>query len=179
MTEPSPLSERERADLTAYLDGELTGEAARALEVKLNLHPQARAEAEALRRTWDMLDFLPRPQPSADFTHRTMERLTPLPSTRRGKLRMRCLRLAWLAAILLAAWGGYVAYSWLAPIDPVLDSPEPTQGMRDLQERQWIERLPRRVREELEKLLAEKRAARIGELREQEKRQRRQWMRAR
>ena len=28
MTEPSHMSEQERADLVAYLDGELTGEAA-------------------------------------------------------------------------------------------------------------------------------------------------------
>lgn len=82
MSEPSPLSERERADLVAYLDGELTGEAARALEGKLSRHPEVRAEAEALRRTWAMLDFLPRAKPSTDFTHRTMEKLTPIRNAR-------------------------------------------------------------------------------------------------
>src|SRR3954451_13737717 len=62
MTIPSGLSEQERADLVAYLDGELTGEAARALEAKITLDPQARAEAETLKRTWELLDFLPKPE---------------------------------------------------------------------------------------------------------------------
>jgi len=101
MTEPSHFSEQERADLVAYLDGELTGEAARALEAKLSLDPAARAEADALRRTWELLDFLPRPQPSLRFTHRTLERLSPLRADeqqRRQLWRMRCLlgRLRWL-----------------------------------------------------------------------------------
>ena len=83
MTEPSPRNEQEQADLVAYLDGELTGEAARTLEAKLSLDPQARAEADALRRTWELLDYLPRPEPSARFTHRTLERLSPVRSDER------------------------------------------------------------------------------------------------
>jgi len=39
MSNPGPLDEQERADLVAYLDGELGGEAARALEAKLSLNP--------------------------------------------------------------------------------------------------------------------------------------------
>ena len=64
MPNSSPLNERERADLVAWLDGELEGEA-------------ARAEADALRKTWELLDYLPRPEPSASFTHRTLSRLAP------------------------------------------------------------------------------------------------------
>jgi anti-sigma factor RsiW len=175
MSEPSPLSERERADLVAYLDGELTGEAARALEAKLSLHPQARAEAEALRRTWAMLDFLPRAKPSADFTHRTMERLPSLRSTGRRRWWAGWPGLAWVLAMLLAGWGGYAAYNRLAPVESAVESEE--QHIKDLQERQWIEKLPRKVREELEKLPAEKRAARIADLHEQERRQQREWRR--
>src|SRR5579875_3152629 len=94
MPQPSPFSEQERADLVAYLDGELSGEAARALEAKLSLDPAARAEAEALRRTWELLDFLPRPQPSPRFTHRTLERLSPLRANEQ-RVRRRW-RTCWL-----------------------------------------------------------------------------------
>lgn len=121
MTESSPLSEQERADLVAYLDGELTGEAARALEAKLSLNPAARAEADALRRTWELLDFLPRPQPSLRFTHHTLERLSPIQfdeHQRRRRWRMCCLGLGWVAAMLLAGWTGYAGYNWLAPREP-------------------------------------------------------------
>ena len=36
MSKPGELSEAERADLVAYLDGESSGEARRAIEAKLN-----------------------------------------------------------------------------------------------------------------------------------------------
>ena len=121
MTEPAHLSEQERADLVAYLDGELSGEAARAMEAKISLNPAIRAEADALRRTWELLDFLPRPQPSLRFTHRTMERLSPLQTgekRRRDRWRTRCLGLGWAAALLLAGWGGYAGYNRLVPREP-------------------------------------------------------------
>jgi anti-sigma factor RsiW len=120
MSEPSHLNEQEQADLVAYLDGELTGEAARALEAKLSLNPSVRAEADALRRTWELLDHLPRPQPSPRFTHRTLERLSPVRAgDQRGQLwRSRCLGLGWVAALLLSGWVGYAGYNWLAPREP-------------------------------------------------------------
>lgn len=117
MTEPSRLSDTERADLVAYLDGELTGEAARALEARLSLDPAARAEAEALRHTWDLLDYLPRPRPSESFTNRTLERLSPV---RAGERRRHkgWLGLGWVAAMLLAGGAGYAGYNWLVPRQP-------------------------------------------------------------
>lgn len=121
MTEPSHLSEQERADLVAYLDGELDEEAARALEAKLSLNPAARAEADALRRTWDLLDFLPRPQPSPSFTNRTLQRLSPVRADeqgRRHRWRTRCLGLGWAAALVLAGWGGHAGFNWFVPRQP-------------------------------------------------------------
>jgi anti-sigma factor RsiW len=117
MTEPSRLNEREQAELVAYLDGELSGEAARALEAKLSLNPAARAEADALRRTWELLDYLPRPQPSAQFTHRTLDRLTPVRISDRH-WRSRCLGLGWAAALLMSSWAGYAGYNWFVPCEP-------------------------------------------------------------
>ncbi|HMF13166.1 MAG TPA: hypothetical protein VKE94_12705, partial [Gemmataceae bacterium] len=120
MTDPSRLNEREQAELVAYLDGELSGEAARALEAKLSLDPTARAEADALRRTWELLDYLPRSQPSARFTHRTLDRLAPVRAgDRRGqRWRSRCLGLGWAATLLLSGWAGYAGYNWLVPPQP-------------------------------------------------------------
>ncbi len=70
------FSEEERGNLTAYLDGELDEEATSAIEAKISVDAEARAEMEQLRHAWSMLDFLPRAQPSPDFTNRTMERLS-------------------------------------------------------------------------------------------------------
>lgn len=121
MSEASHFSEQERADLVAYLDGELHGEAARTLETKLSLNAAARAEADGLRRTWELLDFLPKPQPSQHFTHRTLERLSPLRSDeqrRRRRWRICFFAAGWMTALLLAGWAGYAGYNRLASPQP-------------------------------------------------------------
>ena len=117
----NPLTEQEKADLVAFLDGELTGEAARSLETRLSLDPAARAEAEALKRTWDLLDYLPRPEPSPTFTNRTLEKLAPVPTValRKTALRRRpWLRyVGWAAALGLAASVGFLAVGRIGPRD--------------------------------------------------------------
>src|SRR5262245_7085539 len=125
MANPDPLNERERDDLTAYLDGELDRQSARALEAKLGVSPEARREADAMRRTWEMLDYLPRPEPSPDFTHRTLDRLTAasLASTAglRDSTRPWFFRTGWAAAALIAAFVGYAGmdrYLQRGPVDP-------------------------------------------------------------
>src|SRR4051794_29684987 len=128
MTRRSPLTEQEQANLVAYLDGELTGEEARALEAKLSLEPEARAEAELLRRTWDLLDYLPRPEPSPTFTSRPLSKLPPIragqssPEGARGILqrvqqlwRLGLFALGWAAALLLSALGGCHGYNGVVP----------------------------------------------------------------
>lgn len=72
-TDPPP--DPFEADLVAYLDGELDVEAARRVEARLAVDPQARARAAALQKTFDLLDCLPRPEPSPDFVRRTLERI--------------------------------------------------------------------------------------------------------
>ena len=108
--------------LGAYLDGELGGEAARLLEAKLSLNPEARAEAETLRRTWEMLDYLPRPEPSPSFTHKTLERLAPLRAAQAAggwrRWRNPVFGLGWAAALVLASLGGYGGFNHFAPHHP-------------------------------------------------------------
>ena len=59
----------------AYLDGELPEAATRELEQTLNSDPAARIEIEKLNRAWELLDLLPRPNLSEEFTSRTVTAL--------------------------------------------------------------------------------------------------------
>ncbi|AWM37712.1 hypothetical protein GobsT_42720 [Gemmata obscuriglobus] len=63
------------AELVAYLDGELDPAAARRVEDRLAEDPAARARAAELKKSFDLLDYLPRPEPSPNFTTRTLEKL--------------------------------------------------------------------------------------------------------
>jgi anti-sigma factor RsiW len=116
-------------ELVAYLDGELDPKAAEEVEARLSLDAKARAEVESLKRAWDLLDFLPRPEPSSTFTTRTLERIEPLkgpgasatistlassrPSTAVATVtsgRRRIWRWAgWAAAVVAAGLVGYFA----------------------------------------------------------------------
>src|SRR5689334_5693305 len=101
-----PLSDEDRENLVAYLDGELDDATAQSLTARLNTDPNLRAEADALKQAWELLDYLPRPQPTAGFTHRTLDRLTvhglrstirvPRPRARLGW----ATGLAWAAGLL-------------------------------------------------------------------------------
>ena len=72
-----PPTEPGDDELTAYLDGELDGAAARAVEAKLANDLNARRQAEGLKKAFDLLDYLPKAEPSADFATRTITRLQP------------------------------------------------------------------------------------------------------
>jgi hypothetical protein len=128
MSQPSPMSEQERSDLVAFLDGELAGEAARKMETRLSQDATVRAEADALKRAWDLLDFLPKPEPSPSFTHRTLDRISPVrltasqtaaatgltPSGGSGWWTL-ALASGWMLCLMLAGVAGYVAYEALVP----------------------------------------------------------------
>src|SRR5262249_15358697 len=79
--EPTPVPDDDpppdpfEADLVAYLDGELDPADARRVEARLATDPEARAKATALKKTFDLLDYLPRPEPSPHFTTRTLPQL--------------------------------------------------------------------------------------------------------
>jgi hypothetical protein len=69
------LPDPEEAELIAYLDGELEPADARQVEDRLDEDPAFRARADALKKSYDLLDYLPRPEPSPTFATRTLDRL--------------------------------------------------------------------------------------------------------
>jgi anti-sigma factor RsiW len=103
----TPLNENDREDLIAYLDGEADAKTARSVEAKLSTDPVARKEADALKKAWDLLDYLPRPEPSPNFTNRTMERLTVQVAGKRRGWKSWALGLGWAASVLFAAAAGF------------------------------------------------------------------------
>jgi hypothetical protein len=145
MAKLPPLSEEERTHLVAYLDGELEGAAASAMEAKLNTDPRFRAEASTLRRTWELLDYLPRPAPSPTFTSRTLERVsTSNRFPRRRHWRTVALGLSWAAAVLLAGVVGFEGGKFLhrppAPSEkPMEIDPQLVQDLRLIENRHWYE----------------------------------------
>jgi anti-sigma factor RsiW len=126
------LNDEDRAELVAYLDGELGEKAAQAFEARLSRDGELRAEADVLKRTWDMLDFLPRAEPSASFTHETLERLAVQNTGGPGSSRLRLWKWAiyggWAAAVLVAVGAGLVAAHFFGPaIHPTSQSPSGQQ----------------------------------------------------
>jgi anti-sigma factor RsiW len=117
MPKKQPFTDDDRSELVAYLDGELVGDAQRRIENRLITDPTVRAEADSLKRAWDLLDVLPRPEPSTDFTERTMDRVSAVvvPSRKttcpvaEGWNRRTLVAIAsWSAAALLAAVLGFI-----------------------------------------------------------------------
>lgn len=127
MPDKKPLSEEERAELVAYLDGEASPAAARDMEARLNRDPRLRAEAESLRRAWQLLDFLPKPEPSEQFAHRTMTAASVVCPSPRLFGRRWMIGLGWTAALIALAVVGYAAAPLLslAAPSPHLEQPLP------------------------------------------------------
>jgi anti-sigma factor RsiW len=126
-------------ELVAYLDGELDPKAAESLATRLSLDPKLRAEADALQRAWDILDVLPRPQPSSAFATRTVSQVVPVLTGVSGTqflvgsaaatavMPTRHVGIAfWVVSaslMLIAGAGGYVGRSLLAPPRPAAADP--------------------------------------------------------
>jgi hypothetical protein len=75
-------------------------------------------EVDTLRCTWEMLDYLPKPQPSGNFTSRTLDRVSAIrpvsrPLKIRGGWRPWVLGTGWAAAVFVAAVAGYEGGHWL------------------------------------------------------------------
>jgi hypothetical protein len=170
-----PLNEDDRAELVAYLDGELDEAATLVVEARIATDPDARAELDALKQTWGMLDYLPKASPSPNFTNRTLERLTvervgagakmPWPGWRVPGLATAC----WLASVALAFGAGYFAATQFWPtssgVEPIPDA-----------DREWMELQPKAQREKWEKLRGRAAAEFVAKLRQEEQHKHEQWL---
>jgi anti-sigma factor RsiW len=118
------LSEGDRANLVAYLDGELDEREEQAMATKLTQSVSGRREMESLQKTWEMLDLLPRPTAPDDFASRTLTEVEKLDlkgarfASAAGSVARRVAMVAAsAAALLLSVATGYAATRWLWP-DP-------------------------------------------------------------
>jgi hypothetical protein len=66
------LTPDERADLVAFVDGELPEAHSRLMATKLTQSATARREVEMLQKTWELLDHLDRPHATEQFSEKTI-----------------------------------------------------------------------------------------------------------
>lgn len=118
------LSAEQRADLVAYLDGELGEEDARSIEHTLAGSEVARHEVEMLGRTWELLETLPIASASTEFAAKTLASVrvetVPVDVDWRPYARRGLIGLGW--ATCLAAIGviGFAAgHHWIPKADDV------------------------------------------------------------
>jgi hypothetical protein len=126
-------------ELVAYLDGEADPATAERVEAEIAHNQAARARAAALKKTFDLLDYLPMPEPSPAFTTKTLTKLDAVggsrPSTAALPTRIPVRLGPWVAAGLIAVALGFVAHRVARPY---LTAPaEP-----DLTDLPIIDRLP-------------------------------------
>ncbi|QEL18979.1 anti-sigma factor family protein [Limnoglobus roseus] len=156
--------EPEDEDLVAYLDGELGDAESHAVESKLAADEEARRKAERLQKTFDLLDYLPKTEPSPHFASRTLTQINPLaaaPAPPAADARPSSSQPApvfapsgqsqpfpparsggwkvapWFAALLISAAGGYF-FHLLAK--PHLEALAPAR--RTSEQVRLLERLP-------------------------------------
>ncbi|MBJ7303035.1 MAG: zf-HC2 domain-containing protein [Gemmataceae bacterium] len=111
MNEPEEADDSlEKEELySSYLDGELTEEEAREFEAKLASSPEERANFQAMKKTWEMLDYLPKPDVTMAFTAKTMEKMRALsnPTIAIKEYSYGDRRLLVAAVLLILFVGGF------------------------------------------------------------------------
>ncbi|RLS56968.1 MAG: hypothetical protein DWH91_05395 [Planctomycetota bacterium] len=94
------VSPEVRDNFVAYLDGELPPPDIKQLEQILADSPVARKDVEALVRTYELLDLLPRPQATVEFTQKTMA------TVKLSDLKTDITQTAWYKQFQLGLAGG-------------------------------------------------------------------------
>lgn len=121
MDDKQRLSPEERQDLVAFLDGEADPELSQRLERKIATSVSARREADLLKRTWELLDFLGTPAVSSDFTARTVKMLA-LEDQRKEAVGQSAVQVGrqalWGLVCVAAVAGCFVAALFAAELWP-------------------------------------------------------------
>jgi hypothetical protein len=107
----------EDADLVAYLDGEADPAAAKRVAGELAADPATRKKAEALKKTFDLLDFLPKPDASPTFTTKTLTKLDAVSGSRPVPAvdSPRTNPLVWVALGVVLFTFGFVVHRFARP----------------------------------------------------------------
>ncbi len=115
---PSDDPESDDPELIAYLDGELGADDSRTVESKIGVDPAMRVKAEEYKKTYDLLDYLPKPEPSPTFTTRTLTRLHPVNASSTVVPNVPALTrnvwpelLLWALALVAVGTAGYFGHS--------------------------------------------------------------------
>lgn len=95
------VSVEHRDNFVAYLDGELTPEGTKEIERVIADSPVARKDVELLVRTYDMLDLLPRPPATVEFTQKTMATI------KLSEIQPDVTRTAWYQRLQLGIVGTF------------------------------------------------------------------------
>jgi len=123
------LSPEERANLVAFIDGELTEAESRSLATKLTHSATARLEVELLQKTWDVLDSLPRPTVTDQFHERTLTYIRSLelraenrfaPAMKWGGVLLKLAVCLLVAAVGVASGFGVTRRLWPVPEDQII-----------------------------------------------------------
>jgi len=148
------LTSEQRAELVAYLDGELEDEKARGIEQTLAASEVARHEVEMLSRTWDLLETLPRESASSEFAAKTLEtvKVEAAPAAAgdwRPQARRGLIALGWATALAAVGLAGFAAgHHWLPrrsdPIVHDLSLLEHLETYRDVGGPEFLTELRRR-----------------------------------
>lgn len=116
------LSAEHRDNLVAYLDGELEDNLTQQIDQVLAKSEVARHEVEALARTWELLDFLPKPAARDNFTERTIATLKVSEVRPRlvdqpwfGYVRRGSIGAVWVAGLAVCAMLGFYITSRAVP----------------------------------------------------------------
>lgn len=118
--QPGTEADAIEEQLVAYLDGELAPEERREVEQRLARDPAYRARMQAVERTWQMLDLLPRAEATPNFTQTTLKMVAVTAEDDVAKQKADATKnhwQAWIAAIaggVLALGIGYFAVGHFA-----------------------------------------------------------------
>ena len=134
------LTTDQRDSLTAYLDGELEEDMTRQIETVLAQSTVARNDVEVLAKTYELLDLLPRPKASGEFTEKTIQtaklgevKTDPRQTMwyRQGKRIVRWV--SWAALLFVAACVSYSMARYRAPRqdDLLLDNLDVIRNLDD------------------------------------------------
>jgi hypothetical protein len=118
------LTDDERANLVAFLDGEVDESLARSLEDKAARSVSVRREIEALDKTWGLLDWLPRPELPAEFAAQTLtqiharqEQAEQFEGQLKSGATILAKTLAWALCVVAIGTVGFMSMRYLWP-DP-------------------------------------------------------------